>query len=233
MGAMASSAIHSRQSSGVASTRSMRFLWCGIAALAASSLLGACSDDEDASATDSSGTEAPEAWPAPPDALAATRAAGLEPERREQLATHRHTHLDILLDGTPVEVPAGIGINIADPGVTRFDDPAGVSFGGIEECDEPCISPLHTHDTTGMIHTESDDDRLLTLGQLFTEWGVKLDESCVGDYCRSDIDIAVYLDGVPHRGNPSDIELADGLEIAVVIGSPPEEIPDDADFSDA
>lgn len=36
----------------------------------------------------------------------------------------------------------------------------------------PCISPLHTHDTTGSLHTESATAVPNRLGQFFTEWGV-------------------------------------------------------------
>ena len=40
-------------------------------------------------------------------------------------------HLDVFMDGRPVLVPAGIGIDIDDPAVKRFEDPVG--YGGIEE----------------------------------------------------------------------------------------------------
>ena len=67
-----------------------------------------------------------------------------------------HAHLDVFVDGEPIAVPAGIGINIDDPEVQRFKDPDdSVGYGGIKRCRKPCISPLHTHDETGIIHTES------------------------------------------------------------------------------
>ena len=141
-------------------------------------------------------------WPAPQDPMERTRAAGLEPERREQLQTHRHTHLDVFFNGDPVTVPAGIGIDISDPDVQHFDDPDGrPSYGGIEECENPCISPVHTHDETGIVHTEAASDDLSTLGQFFIEWDVRLDASCVDDYCTTDTDIAVYVDGDRFDGN--------------------------------
>ncbi len=130
-------------------------------------------------------------------------------------------------------VPAGIGINVDDPGVRRFDDPGGTGYGGIELCDEPCISPLHTHDTTGILHTESPSAEPNTLGQFFVEWGVGLDASCVGEFCRPETPIAVYVDGEPYAGNPADIVLTDRKQIAIVIGTPPTEIPATADFSGA
>lgn len=54
-------------------------------------------------------------WPAPPDPLERTVAAGLEPETKEFKINHVHAHLDVFVDGKPIAVPAGIGININDP----------------------------------------------------------------------------------------------------------------------
>jgi hypothetical protein len=167
-------------------------------------------------------------WPAPPNPLALARTAGLQPERREQLAYHVHAHLDVFVNGKPVTVPAGIGINIHDPGVQSGTDRAtgAKSYGDIRLCAKPCISPLHTHDTTGVLHTESATPTPNRLGQFFTEWGVRLDKSCVGGYCRPQAPIAIFLDGKRYNGDPRSIGLADHLEIAIVIGSPPTKIPD-------
>ena len=173
-------------------------------------------------------------WPAPPDPLDRTAAAGLKAENKEHLTYHVHAHLDVFIDGDPVIVPAGIGINIKDPGVMRFNDtPDGsTSYGGIKQCGQPCISPLHTHDDTGILHTESATPTPNTLGQFFTEWGVRLSPTCVGDLC-SPKHVAFYVDGKPYSGDPAAIQLTYQKEIAVVIGKPPAQIPDTADFSQA
>ncbi len=183
--------------------------------------------------TSLSENEGPPPWPAPSDPLARAVAAGLVPEIREQLTYHVHSHLDVFVDGTPVVVPAGIGIAIDDPGVKTFDTDEGPAYGGIEGCDQPCISPLHTHDATGILHTESATPDPNTLGQFFVEWGVRLDDSCVGGFCRPDTPIAIYVDGEAYDGDPREIGLADFREIAIVIGTPPAEIPSKADFSNA
>lgn len=172
-------------------------------------------------------------WPAPPDPMRRTRLAGLVPEPAELLAYHVHSHLDVFVNGRAVQVPAGIGINIHDPGVHRFDTPIGAAYGGISLCDKPCISPLHTHDRSGVLHTESATPKPNRLGQLFTEWGVRLDASCVGGYCRPPAAIAVYVNGKRYAGDPRAIGLADHREIAIVIGSPPKQIPASYDFSNA
>jgi hypothetical protein len=58
------------------------------------------------------------------------------------------------------------------------------AFGGIvSPCAQPCVSPRHTHDVTGILHTESPTDVDNTIGQFFTEWAVTLDLDCIGDYC--------------------------------------------------
>ena len=178
-------------------------------------------------------TEGAAPWPAPDDALERAEAAGLKPGRREFLAFHVHAHLDVFLNGEPVEVPAGIGIEISDPGVQSGDDGlGGTAYGGIELCDQPCISPLHTHDRTGILHTESAlIDKPNTLGQFFIEWGVRLDEDCVGGYCKPEATVAVYLDGLEFGGDPATIALDDRREIAIVIGTPPAEIPASYDFT--
>jgi hypothetical protein len=172
-------------------------------------------------------------WPAPPDPLGRTIGAGLQPERKEFLIHHAHAHLDIFVDGKAIVVPAGIGIDIDNPEVQRFEDPDGaVAYGGITRCRKPCISPLHTHDATGIIHTESKSPEPNTLGQFFTEWGVRLDESCLGERC-SPVRIGFYVNGKRHRQDPRAIELTDRKEIAIVIGTPPAQIPKTADFSTA
>ena len=129
-------------------------------------------------------------------------------------------------NGSAVEVPAGIGINIDDPAVQTTQTDLGPTYGGIDPpCARPCISPLHTHGPDGILHTESAVDQPNTLGQFFTEWGVALTDTCVGGYCSPGTSIQVFVNGEPYEGDAADIQLMDQLEIAIVIGSPPDEVP--------
>jgi hypothetical protein len=154
-----------------------------------------------------------ERWPLPEDPMGLARKAGLEPLRIESLQFHVHAHLDVFEDGRPIVIPAGIGIDITDPGVKRFEDPVG--YGGIQQpCADTCISPLHTHDSNGVIHTESPTPTPNTLGQFLIEWEVELPD-----------DAKVYIDGEEFSGDVASIELADRREIAIVIGEPPSAIP--------
>jgi hypothetical protein len=166
-------------------------------------------------------------WPAPADPMALARKAGLTPETHEFVFLHVHAHLDVFVNGKAVTVPAAIGINIHDPAVKRIPEANGsFAYGGINPpCARPCISPLHTHDTTGILHTEAKQSQFNNLGEFFTEWKVRLDRKCVGGYCRPTAPITVYVDGDVYSGDPRQIELEDRREIAIVIGTPPDSIP--------
>jgi hypothetical protein len=173
-------------------------------------------------------------WLAPPNPMDLAVKAGLKPLPKEFVINHVHAHLDVFVDGKPVAVPAGIGIKIDDPAVDREDMPDGTKrYGLIAQCNEPCISPLHTHGVDGILHTESTATTRNTLGEFFIEWGVVLDESCVATYCSPATTIAIYIDGTLTPGDPRAIEITDRREIAIVIGTPPPEIPKTADFSNA
>jgi hypothetical protein len=176
-----------------------------------------------------SSTYAP--WPAPADPMARARAAGLVPETYEHLEFHVHAHLDVYVDGKQVLVPAGLGIDTKNPGVHLFETDGLPAYGGIRvPCQQPCISPLHTHDVTGILHTESSSRTYNTLGQLFVEWGVPFTPTCVDTYCEPGTTIAVYVNGSKYSGDPTKIPLSNFKEIAVVVGSPPEQIPNTANW---
>jgi hypothetical protein len=164
---------------------------------------------------------APPDWPAPPNPMELTRDAGLVPERAEFLQYHVHAHLDVFFNGDSVTVPAGIGIDTSNPAVVSDDQGVGLT----RECDEPCISPLHTHGEDGVLHTETKTPQPNTLGQFFVEWDVKLDAGCVGEFCAPGTPIGFYVDGDAFTQDPREIELSDGREIAIVIGTPPDTIP--------
>ena len=166
-------------------------------------------------------------WPAPPDPMELTRKAGLTPETHEFVFLHIHAHLDVFVNGRPTTVPAGIGIDIDDPAVKRFKASDGsVAYGGISPpCANPCISPLHTHFTDGVLHTEAKQNQFNNLGEFFTEWNVRLAPKCVGGYCKPAAPISVYVDGDLYTGDARQIELKDQREIAIVIGTAPTKIP--------
>jgi len=175
-------------------------------------------------------------WLAPPDPMALAEQAGVETTEVEHVTTHTHAHLDVMVDGERVTIPAGIGIDIEAPvgiDIQPTDDGTATQY-FVTQCDAPCLSALHTHDPGGIIHTESQNanQEPFTLGQFFTEWGVRLDDSCVGEFCKPGTRVEVYLDDQRYNGNPADIELETHLEIAIIIGTPPDRIPDSFPFGD-
>jgi hypothetical protein len=96
----------------------MRFV-VGVACLALA--VAGCGGGKSGSASGSkpqasSSAKASVRWPAPSDPLARSVAAGLKPEVKESLTFHVHAHLDVFVNGKPVTVPAGIGINTTDRG---------------------------------------------------------------------------------------------------------------------
>jgi hypothetical protein len=140
----------------------------------------------------------------------------------------------MFIDGQHRSVPGGIGIVITDPAVHSGTVAGAPAYGGIQNCDQPCISPLHTHDITGILHTESATTTDNTLGQFFQEWDVRLDGSCVGTFCAPTTPIAVYVNGKSTPlADAAGVALSNHKEIAIVIGPPPSRIPAAGDFSAA
>lgn len=138
-------------------------------------------------------------WPANAGRLRARlRALGLPALGREGTALHIHQHLDVFVRGRRVAVPAGIGIA------------ASAGF----------ISPLHTHDASGVVHVESPDVRTFTLGQLFGVWGVRFTKRCLGGYCAHGGErLWVFSDGHLFTGDPRVLPLAPQAEIVVAFGT--------------
>jgi hypothetical protein len=137
-------------------------------------------------------------WPAPTDDVPArVEAAGLDLGPMGT-AEHYHPRLQIIIDGTPVQVPANIGI---DP------------YTG-------AMSALHTHETDGTIHIEADTTgEVFTLGQLFTEWGVRLTSTQIGGV-RAETGQTVKLTsiGAEIAGDPRDLRLKPEQTIVLRVG---------------
>jgi hypothetical protein len=162
----------------------------------------------------------PAPWPAPDYTLSRMRLARLTP-LLGSLVRHDHVHLDVLVDGRKVTVPPAVGL--AEP---TNNGPCKPPTPAVSECSAGdyftafvANSPLHTHSASGMIHIESDRPGRFTLGQFFDEWGVRLNETCLGGYCaRRGKELAVFVDG--HRVDHSlrGVVLRNRQEIAVVFG---------------
>jgi hypothetical protein len=116
----------------------------------------------------------------------------------EGTTLHIHEHLDVFVRGRRVAVPPDIGI-----------DPNG-----------QFISPIHTHDDSGLIHVESSRDRAYSLGQLFDVWGVRLTNTCLGGLCDTGADrLRVFVDGKEATGDVRLLRLFKHAEIVVAYGT--------------
>lgn len=115
----------------------------------------------------------------------------------EMTRNHVHAHLVIDIRGTPLVVPANIGIR------------------------SNCLFWLHTHDDTGLIHVEADVPANYTLGQFFTVWGQPLSRDAVlGERVGPSEEVRVLVNGQPYSGDPRAVPLAAHEQIVVQLGPP-------------
>jgi hypothetical protein len=126
------------------------------------------------------------------------RVIGLPALSAEGQVVHIHQHLDIYVRGRHETVPANIGI-----------DPGG-----------HFISPMHTHDTKGIIHVESPTVSEFGLGQFFAVWGVPLSETRLGGLRAGGSEqLRTWVNGRPLSADPTRIVLASHQEIVIAYGT--------------
>jgi hypothetical protein len=83
-----------------------------------------------------------------------------------QMLLHSHVRLNVTFDGQPVVVPAHIGM----VQVGKGEDPLLYGDHSLDKYGMEGMSPLHTHDATGLIHVESNTIRNFTLGEFLDVW---------------------------------------------------------------
>jgi hypothetical protein len=140
------------------------------------------------------------------------RLAALGLPAQDGTAFHIHQHLDISIDGTTVAVPELIG---AETQLQSF-------------------APIHTHDTSGVIHLESPVNQAFTLGDVFGVWGVYFTPDCLGAYCNvGDKTLRVFVNGKAFAGDFTKLVLKSHQEILVAYGTAaelPKKIPSSYTF---
>ncbi|MEW1820044.1 hypothetical protein AB0323_04510 [Arthrobacter sp. NPDC080031] len=136
------------------------------------------------------------------------KAAGLDILTAEGTAEHYHAHLDVLVNGKPVTVPAEIGFSFGADG-----QPNG-------------ISALHTHDTSGVIHIEAPTPgRKYTLGQVLSEWGVLDGKDATGAPHSGTGGWTAYVNGAKQSAPVSDVVLKAHDEVVLSFGAAPSPVP--------
>ncbi len=83
-----------------------------------------------------------------------------------QMVQHNHVTLNVTVDGQPAVVPAHIGM----VQVGKSEDPLLYGDHSFDKYGMEGMSPLHTHDATGLIHMESNTIRNFTLGEFLDVW---------------------------------------------------------------
>jgi hypothetical protein len=133
---------------------------------------------------------------------------GIRCQTSEQLLFHIHAHVTIFVNGSPRQIPAGVGI----PGSHAQNSPQGpVAVGG------SCLYWLHTHAPDGIVHVESPVHRIYTLGDFFDEWGQPLGPQTLGPV-KGHV-VAIY-NGQVYQGDPRDIPLNAHAQIQLEVGKP-------------
>jgi hypothetical protein len=143
------------------------------------------------------GAQLPPPWPAPADVPGRVKAASL-PLGGMGTAEHYHVHLDVLVNGKAITVPANVGV----------DQSSGQ------------MSYLHTHTPDGIVHIEAGRaGEPFTLGQLFTEWNVRLTATQLGALkTGADSTLALYVNGKKVPGDPARLRLRPHQQIALLYG---------------
>jgi len=122
-------------------------------------------------------------------------------------AQHIHVHIAILDDGIGVAVPPGIGV-----GRPWGADPGGFIATG------SCFAWLHTHDSSGVVHVVSSEQKSFTLGQLFAVWGQPLRPGEALNYTGR---LTVLVNGRSFTADPRTVPLVNLSNIVLELGKPP------------
>jgi hypothetical protein len=110
------------------------------------------------------------------------------------MVLHIHPNLTLIVDGSPSSVPENIGID-----APLYKDHSLDKYGMTG------MAPIHTHDSSGVIHVESNTNRNYTFDEFMNIWGLDLNNKA----------IKISIDGKPV--NSLDYALNDGDNIIMEI----------------
>ena len=174
------------------------------------SALGRLASSGNPGATGPEGVPVPNASPLAPAGSPSPGQSvdGISCQSGEQTLFHVHTHLTIFVNGTPKQIPAGVGISSPQ---------AQQTASGPDVANGACFSWLHTHAGDGIIHIESPVQRTFTLGNFFDVWGQPLGPNQVGPIKGQ---VTAFYNGRHYIGDPQNIPLADRVQIQLNVGRP-------------
>lgn len=134
---------------------------------------------------------------------------GIECNAGEKLVYHVHTHLTIFVNGSPRQIPYGIGI--VPPRQVEHTSSGPFVVGGA------CFYWLHTHAADGIIHIESPSVRTYSLGNFFDIWHQPLGPNQVGPAKGK---VTAFYNGQVYKGNPRNIPLGSHHQVQLDVGTP-------------
>jgi hypothetical protein len=122
---------------------------------------------------------------------------------------HYHVHIRLLVnDGKEshnVPIPENLGYDVANQ----------------------VITPIHTHDATGVIHIEADQKGYRSnLQNVFDVWGVRFNAQCIGGYCGG---VKMWVNGKPNTQLGAYV-LQPHDALTIVEGAPPPGFKPDASY---
>jgi hypothetical protein len=130
---------------------------------------------------------------------------------QQTVAYHIHVHVAIFVNGQQQRIPAGAGI--AAP---RLDEHmTGGLF--VDNGLGGCLYFLHVHANDGIIHVESPNNGVFTLGQFFDIWQQPLGPGEVGPAKGT---VVAFENGKRFPGSPRDIPLLAHAVIQLDVGTP-------------
>jgi hypothetical protein len=133
---------------------------------------------------------------------------GIQCKPSEQLVYHIHAHLAVFDNGRLYALPGGIGI----PGSQDEQSQYGpVAVGG------QCYFWLHTHTADGVIHVESPERAIFTLGDFFDVWRQPLTAERIASLRGK---VSAFVNGKPWHKSVRAIPLLPHADIQLEIGEP-------------
>jgi hypothetical protein len=136
---------------------------------------------------------------------------GCRTSMQQTVAYHIHVHVTIFVNGQPRRIPAGAGI--ASP---RLDEHMANGL-FVDNGLSGCLYWLHVHANDGIIHVESPNNGVFTLGQFFDIWQQPLGPGEVGPAKGT---VVAFENGKQFAGSPRDIPLLPHAVIQLDVGTP-------------
>jgi hypothetical protein len=127
---------------------------------------------------------------------------------------HIHVFVGLYVNGQEVAIPTGTGA--VEPAIDKYGDSPGATS---------CLYFTHTHDSTGVVHIESDNqgivestpsDSKFSLGQWFSIWGITVNAMQFGQFQGP---VEVLTSGQTYRGGPGSATIPE-TDLTVWKGDP-------------